>query len=149
MRPARRFQPFRLVALLLVAICVSIAWVPHAGAWLYLAFGDKTSGIINDVANAVVVDSAGDAYAGGVLYNAATDDDFVVVKADSATGAEQWRYVTDGTSPNTGNLDDVARDIAHDGMGGVVAVGERPWLRDGEFIGGVDLAGAALTGGAS
>lgn len=26
----------------------------------------------------------------------------------------------------------------------VVAVGERPWLRDGEFIGGVDLEGAAL-----
>ncbi|MGY6497552.1 MAG: 3-oxoacid CoA-transferase subunit A [Microcella sp.] len=31
----------------------------------------------------------------------------------------------------------------------VVSVGERPWLRDGEFVGGVDLAGAALTGGAS
>ena len=28
----------------------------------------------------------------------------------------------------------------------VVAVGERPWLRDGEFVGGVDLAGAPLAG---
>lgn len=30
----------------------------------------------------------------------------------------------------------------------VVAVGERPWLRDGEFIGGVDLEGRALDAGA-
>ncbi|RZS55178.1 3-oxoadipate CoA-transferase alpha subunit [Microcella putealis] len=28
----------------------------------------------------------------------------------------------------------------------VVAVGERPWLRDSEFVGGVDLAGAPLAG---
>ena len=28
----------------------------------------------------------------------------------------------------------------------VVAVGERPWLRAGEFVGGVDLAGAPLAG---
>ena len=28
----------------------------------------------------------------------------------------------------------------------VDAVGERPWLRDGEFVGGVDLAGAPLAG---
>lgn len=31
----------------------------------------------------------------------------------------------------------------------VVAVGERPWLRDGEFVGGVDLAGAPLAGAGS
>ncbi|HET8957308.1 MAG TPA: 3-oxoacid CoA-transferase subunit A, partial [Microcella sp.] len=31
----------------------------------------------------------------------------------------------------------------------VVAVGERPWLRAGEFVGGVDLAGAPLAGAGS
>lgn len=29
----------------------------------------------------------------------------------------------------------------------VVAIGERPWLREGEFVGGVDLAGAPLSEG--
>lgn len=31
----------------------------------------------------------------------------------------------------------------------VVAVGERPWLREGAFVGGVDLAGAPLVGAAT
>ncbi len=31
----------------------------------------------------------------------------------------------------------------------VVAVGERPWLREGAFVGGVDLAGAPLAGAAT
>jgi cysteine-rich repeat protein len=67
----------------------------------------------------VAVDGAGDVVAAGVISNAGTDDDLVVVKLDGTTGAEKWQKMIDGSNHN----DDDASAVAIDPDGNVAVVG--------------------------
>jgi cysteine-rich repeat protein len=74
----------------------------------------------DDRAFAVAVDAAGDVIAAGRLVNDATGSDFALVKLDGAGGAVAWRQELDGAD---GGSDDLARALALDDDGDVVAVG--------------------------
>jgi hypothetical protein len=70
-------------------------------------------------ANAVVVDAVGDVIAGGVIPTAGSRGGFAVVKLDSASGGERWRY---SAAAAPGFADGVSK-MAVDAAGNVVAVG--------------------------
>ncbi|MFT5041357.1 MAG: hypothetical protein ACI8TX_002329 [Hyphomicrobiaceae bacterium] len=74
-----------------------------------------------DEAFDVAVSTTGDVAVAGKLETALTSDDFVVLKVDGASGAEQWRNVLDGSETATGR--DAAFAVAFDAAGAVFAGG--------------------------
>ena len=74
-------------------------------------------------ATAAIADAAGDVIAAGSLYNSDTDRDFAVVKFSGATGTELWRQEIDGTGSDWYYNSDLARAVAVDGSGDVIAAG--------------------------
>jgi hypothetical protein len=73
-----------------------------------------------DLAFALAVDSDGNVVAAGAIQNTATDNDFAVIKFSGADGVELWRKEINGSV----NGSDVARGVALDAVGDVIAVGE-------------------------
>ncbi|HJQ84680.1 MAG TPA: hypothetical protein VKA21_11415 [Candidatus Binatia bacterium] len=80
----------------------------------------KGTSIGGNVANAVVVDAAGNAVVAGAIGNNATGLDFTVIKLASAAGTALWTQTTAMSGPN----DDEARAVAVDANGDVLAAGE-------------------------
>jgi len=76
------------------------------------------SGNAGDVANALVVDGAGNIYVSGTSVGSSTGDDFATIKYNSE-GKEQWvaRY------NSTGNAADVVSDLTVDAAGNVYVTG--------------------------
>jgi hypothetical protein len=73
---------------------------------------------------AVATDSIGDIVAAGSILNSdASDQDLLVVKLDSATGAELWRCVISGAVIQVGEYGDAARAVAIDPNGQVFVGG--------------------------
>jgi hypothetical protein len=70
----------------------------------------------------------GDVLAAGALENRDAWVDFSVVRLAPTTGAEQWRYETNGASTFFDAGDDIARAVTTDAAGDVVAAGhiQRP-----------------------
>jgi hypothetical protein len=66
------------------------------------------------------VDPAGDVLAGGLIENADTGGDFIVVKLAGADGAERWRQVMNG---GAGGSDIGVVGIAVDPSGDIIAAG--------------------------
>jgi cysteine-rich repeat protein len=87
--------------------------------WRYVLDGTAVDAADVDEAFALAVDAAGDVIAGGVLSNAGTDDDLVVVKLDGTAGTEDWRVVVDGSNSNN----DDASAVAIDPDGNALVVG--------------------------
>jgi len=87
--------------------------------WRYTLDGTAVGAADLDEAFSVAVDANGDVVAAGVVSNAATDDDLVVVKLDGITKVEKWSRVIDGANSN----DDDASAVAIDLAGNVVVVG--------------------------
>ena len=99
-----------------------LAAATGADVWLHTLAGDGSGGNLANRGLAVTVDAAGDVVSGGVLVNAVTFNDLVVVKLAGASGTELWRRVIDGSrdAPDT----DFAADVTVDGSGDVLAAGE-------------------------
>jgi len=73
---------------------------------------------------AVTTDNAGDILAAGsILTPDQSDQDLIVVKLDSASGAELWRCLINGAVTGTGQYGDSARAIAVDSNGDVFVGG--------------------------
>lgn len=74
-----------------------------------------------DAARAVAVDPSGNVVAVGAIRTIGTSRGFTIVKLDSVSGAEHWRYVVTGT----GAFDSLngASSVAVDAAGDVAAVG--------------------------
>src|SRR5262245_7681053 len=85
-----------------VLLVVGLGSVGDAHGWrTRLATKPSTSAAASHVA----VSPAGDVYACGYVEKAGTnDDDFLVTKLGGADGEERWRYVYDGTLPETDPL---------------------------------------------
>jgi hypothetical protein len=82
--------------------------------WRKVIHGTASSTQGSDGANAVAVDAAGNVFAAGVVTNADTGADFIVVKFDEATGAELWRQTINGTANGFDAANTVAVDAAGD-----------------------------------
>lgn len=83
-----------------------------------------SSGGHDDEALDVALDGAGGVFAVGSLFMDPTGLDFTVVKISAATGAEVWRRQTDGLAGGLVTQSrDVARSVAVDSTGAVVAAG--------------------------
>jgi uncharacterized delta-60 repeat protein len=94
---------------------------PHtaAGALLWLQNVDGTTFNGFDMARSVVVDKQGNVVAAGSTENTVTSSDFTVAKFDRA-GTLLWRQNLNGTA----NGSDIAKAVAVDKQGNVVAAGE-------------------------
>ena len=74
--------------------------------------------------DAVATDTAGDILAAGSILNSdASDQDLIVVKLDSASGAELWRTVISGAISRVDEYGDLARAVAVDGKGDICVGG--------------------------
>ena len=69
---------------------------------------------------ALALDRSGDVVVAGLLSQAATGSDFIVVKLAGATGDERWRRVVTGAA----TYSSAARALAVDAVGDVVAIGK-------------------------
>jgi cysteine-rich repeat protein len=98
-----------------------VALAPTGGErWRVALDGTAEGARDDDRAFAVAADAAGDVIAAGRLVDDATGPDFVALKLDGTSGAVVWRHALDGAD---GGSDDLARALALDGAGDVVAVG--------------------------
>lgn len=120
-----------------------------------------------DGATAVVTTPTGDVVAVGSLENVGSGSDFTVLKYRGRDGSEEWRQLVNGT---VGYGDDVARSVALDLDGNILAAGNSEnlgtgsdftviklakergseiwrYTLSGDMVGGPDRGIAALPGG--
>jgi hypothetical protein len=87
-------------------------------------------GWVLDGAHSVVVDAAGDVFAGGTLYELDGFSEFTVMKLASSNGSELWRQTLDGTGDDSDSQNvlfipaDAAKALAVDSNGDVIATGQ-------------------------
>ncbi|HWP66794.1 MAG TPA: PQQ-binding-like beta-propeller repeat protein [Candidatus Limnocylindria bacterium] len=115
------------------------------------ASGDETWRVIldggaigvddQDGAHALAVDAAGQIFATGILSNAATADDVVLVKLRASDGRELWRATVVGTSPGSED----ARDVVIDGNGDAIIGARLRNLGTNGDLAAVKFAGATGT----
>jgi cysteine-rich repeat protein len=106
--------------------------------WRVVLDGTATGVDDADGAQALAVDAVGQIFATGILSNATTSDDIVLVKLRASDGHELWRSTAVGSDPGSED----ARDVVIDGNGDAI-VGAR--LRNTATNG--DLAAIKFAGG--
>ena len=111
---------------------------PDTGDFVWLKELDSPSNSI-DIAYAVASDSAGNAVVAGDLRDASGLDQFTVLKMAAADGSTVWSKFLQGNGTPTREDDNVARAVAVDGQGNVVAAG---WLQN---TNGHDFTATKLT----
>ena len=102
-------------------IVLKLAGSTGVEIWRYVITG-SVDGIDGDTAWAVAVDSAGDVYAGGRIYDDAVLGyaDFFVVKLSGSNGSEIWRQKILSVAGHGGRVEAITLD--HDGN--VIPVGQ-------------------------
>ena len=101
-------------------LCAAFLWVIPTFAQVQEAWVARYSGGAgsSSLANALAVDSAGNAYVTGASYDPLSNNDYVTVKYDAA-GKQRWVARYNGP----GNDDDDARGVALDSAGNVYVTG--------------------------